>query len=66
MTEDDLIDAVNQLAASDAKFRSRLEFALGTKSQRLMRDLILEAARALFGMVAEWIRRKAEEWFPGY
>jgi hypothetical protein len=62
MTEDELIDAVNERASNDARFRDRLETAVSTKNRSLVRILLEEVIRAFFGAVAEWIRRKAEEW----
>jgi hypothetical protein len=62
MTEEELIDAVNERASYDERFRERLEQAVSTKNRSLIRMLIEQVIRAVFGAVADFIRRKAEEW----
>jgi hypothetical protein len=63
MTDEELVEVVNQRAATEARFRARLREAVAARDRGRLRGLIDEAARGVFESVGEAPRRGAEDWF---
>jgi hypothetical protein len=66
MNEAQLIDAVNELAAYNGRFRQQLQHAVTNRNRNLLSLLVAIVSDQFIGGNVDWVHQRTLDWFLGY